>query len=156
MIIKFLMNRNMVPSKAVDAVYLIYDNWDDYGFRTTFGVTVFDENGSQHDLPRFNIGFAGQTTSVNTYTLLKEPINELPEGFFSLCSSVDFYMKLYKDFSEDWRAEFLRAFKDLVRYPELLDSVQNESVVQTSLLRSVRIDELKDQFSSVLRGEVLL
>lgn len=156
MIIHFVMNRSKVPSKAVDAVYLIYDNWDDFGFRTTFGLIVFDEKGSRHDLPRFNIGFAGQTTSVDTYTLFKEPLSELPEGFFSLCGSVDFYKILYNDLSEEWRAEFLRAFNDLVRYPELLDSVQNESVVQKSLLRSVRIDEVKDQFASVLRGEVLL
>lgn len=156
MIIHFVMNRSQVPLKAVDAVYLIHDSWDDYGFRTMFGVTVFDEKGSQHDLPRFKIGFTGQTTSVDTYTFFTEPLSELPEGFFSLCGSVDFYKKLYSDFSKEWRAEFLRALKDLVRYPELLDSVRSESVVQTSLLRSVRIDEVKDQFASVLRGEVLL
>jgi hypothetical protein len=156
MIFHFVMDRNKVPAEAVNAVYLIYDSWDDYGFRTTFGVSVFDEKGTQHDLPRFNIGFAGQTTSVDTYTLFKEPFNELTEGFFSLCGSVDFYRTLYSDFTEEWREEFLRALKDLVRYPELLESVKGEEVVRTSLLRSVRIDEVKDQFASVLRGEIIL
>lgn len=156
MIFHFVMDRNKVPAKAVNAVYLIYDNWDDYGFRTLFGVTAFDEDGTQHDLPRFNIGFAGQTASVETYTLFKEPFNELPEGWFSLCGSVDFYKTLYSDFTAEWREEFLRALRDLVRYPELLESVKGENVVETSLLRSVRIDEVKDQYASVLRGEVLL
>lgn len=34
--------------------------------------------------------------------------------------------------------------------------VNEEEVFQTSLLRSVRLDEVRDQFASVLRGEVLL
>lgn len=150
------MRRSAVPYSDVDAVYLIYDNWDDYGFRTTFGIIAFDENGARHDLPRFNIGFFGQTTSTDTYTLLKGPLNGLPKEFFSLCGSVEFYKKLYSDFSLEWREQFLGAFNDLVRHPDLLEAVKYESVVQKSLLRSVRIDEVKDQFASVLRGDVLL
>lgn len=156
MIFHFLMDQNKVPAKAENTVYLIYDNWDDYGFRTMFGLVVFDENGAKHELPRLNIGFVGQTTDVETYTLLKVPFSELGDGFFSLCHSVDFYKTLYRDFSEEWREEFLRALKDLVRYPELLEGVKGEKVIQTSLLRSVRIDEVKDQYASVLRGEVIL
>lgn len=156
MIFHFVMDQRKVPAEAVNTVYLIYDNWDDYGFRTTFGITVFDENGTKHDLPRFNIGFVGQTTSVATYSMFKEPFNELPEGYFSLCGSVEFYKTLSADFTEEWREEFLKALKDLVRFPELLDRVQDEDVVRTSLLRSVRIDEVKDQYASVLRGEVIL
>lgn len=44
----------------------------------------------------------------------------------------------------------------MVHNPEILEMVKDEDVVRTSLLRSVRIDEVKDQFASVLRGEVLL
>lgn len=156
MIFHFVMDRQSVPSKAVDAVYLIYDDWDDYSFSTTFGVTVFDENGKNHDLPRCHIGFVGQTTSIATYTLFKGPFQELPDNFFSLCGSVEYYQKLWSDFSDEWREKFLTALNDMVHNPEILDRVKDEDVVRTSLLRSVRIDEVKDQFASVLRGEVLL
>jgi hypothetical protein len=156
MIFHFLMSKSTMPSTATNTVYLIYDNWDDYSFRTTFGVTAFDADGQAHDLPRFKIGFVGQTTSVDTYTLLKESFTALPPEFFSLCHSVEFYQKLYTDFSEAWREEFLLALNDVVRYPEILEKVEGEDVFQTSLLRSVRIDEVRDQFASVLRGEVLL
>lgn len=152
----FVKSKISVPATATNAVYLIYDNWDDYSFRTMFNVTVFDESGQVHDLPRFKIGFVGQTTSVDTYTVLKEQFTALPPEFFSLCHSVDFYKKLRDDFSEGWREEFLRAVNDVVRYPEILKMVEGEDVFQTSLLRSVRIDEVRDQFASVLRGEVLL
>ncbi|WP_373492523.1 hypothetical protein [Parasphingorhabdus sp.] len=119
-------------------------------------MTVFDENGKNHDLPRFNIGFVGQTTSIDTHTLFKEPFQELPENFFSLCGSVEYYKILWSDFSEEWREKFLTALNDMVHNPEILDRVKDEEVVRTSLLRPVRIDEVKDQFASVLRGEVLL
>lgn len=59
MIFHYVMDRKSIPSTAVDTVYLIYDNWDDYSFRTMFGVTVFDEEGKNHNLPRFKIGFVG-------------------------------------------------------------------------------------------------
>jgi predicted ATPase len=156
MIFYFVTDKSKVPARTVDAVYLIYDNWDDYGFRTKFGVTVFDENGKQHDLPRLNIGFAGQTTSDETHTMFKEPFEELPKGYFSLSGSVDFYKTLYSDFTLEWREDFLRALRDMVRYPELLERVKGEEVVEKSLLRSVRIEEVKDQYTSVLRGEVFL
>ena len=156
MIFHFVMQSELIPSTASNTVYLVYDNWDDYGFRTTFGVHAFDEVGKKHELPRLKIGFIGQTTSVDTYTLLKKPFKELPAKYFSLCHSAEFYKQLYNDFSAVWREEFLRALKDVVCYPEILESVEAEEVFQTSLLRSVRIYEVRDQFRSVLRGDVLL
>lgn len=156
MIFYFVMKRSAVPFVASNAVFLIYDDWDDYGFGTTFGITVFDENGQQHDLPRLKIGFLGQTTSVKTYSLFGEPFSNLPDNFFTLCHSVEFYQQLYTDFSEEWRKEFLDALNDVVWRPELIEVVNEEEVFRTSLLRSVRLDEVRDQFASVLRGEVLL
>lgn len=156
MIFHFLRSSSRLPRKAVNAAYLLYDDWDDYGFRTTFGLTVFDENGTQHDLPRFKIGFIGQTTSEPTHSFLEAQFETLPEGFFSLCHSVEYYKILFSDFSAEWREAFLSATRDLVHDPALLERVQDEPVVQTSLLRSARISEIKDQFVSVLRGEVLL
>lgn len=162
---QFVMSRGIIPGRAVDTVYLIYDTWDDFGFRTTFSVRAFDGNGVAHELPRINIGYVGQTSADQTHTALSAFFTggpegffftELPEGFFSLCGSVEYYKKLYADFPNEWRERFLHGLRDLVRHPELLDRVGNEAVVQKSLLRDVRIDEVKDQYASVLRGEVLL
>lgn len=156
MIFHFVTQKSTVPSRAENAVFLIYDNWDDYGYQTTFGLSVFDEAGTRHELPRFKIGFVGQTTADSTYTRFSAPFEELPKGFFSLCDRVEFYKTLSNDFSAEWRDTFLTSLKDLVYHPALLESVKDEDVVRTSLFRDVRIDEVKDQFSSVLRGEVLL
>lgn len=156
MIFRYVATMSEVPSTAVNAVYLIYDSWDDYGFRTTFGLSVFDEKGTKHELPRFKIGFIGQTKSENTHTSFEAPFEKLPEGYFSLCHSVEFYRTLNRDFSAEWREGFLTSLNDLVHNPALLERVMDEDVVRTSLLRSVRLDDVKDQFASVLRGEVLL
>lgn len=156
MIFHYVRSKSAVPSTASNAVYLIFDDWNDYGFETMFGVSVFDENGKMHALHRFKIGFFGQTTSVATRSLLQEPFERLPDDYFSLCDSVEFYKQLYTDFSEAWREEFLRALNDVVRFPEILERAEGEDVFKTSLLRGVRVDEVRDQFASVLRGEVLL
>lgn len=141
----FVQNTTDVPTNSVNSVYLIYDNWDDFGFSTTFGIRAFDENGKLHELPRFSIGFAGQTISKPTYRNIKNQFKKLPKRYFSVCGSVDYYKTLYSDFSQNWREDYLHAIRDVVRYPEILEEVKDEEVFQTSHLRSVRIDQLRDQ-----------
>ncbi|SDP29110.1 AAA domain-containing protein, putative AbiEii toxin, Type IV TA system [Sulfitobacter litoralis] len=149
-------NSNAISDGAKNAAYLLNDNWNDYGYETTFGLTIFDEYGVEHDFPRFKIGFAGQTASETTRGAINDKFTQLSERYFSLCHTVRFYKKLYSDLSENCREEFLRGTNDVVRYPELLDKIQGEDVFQTSLLRSTSIEDVRDLFTSVLRGEVLL
>ena len=60
------------------------------------------------------------------------------------------------DFSSEWRSEYLKCLSDVVASNENLKLAENESVFKTSLLRGVRIDDIRDQFASVLRGEISL
>ena len=149
-------NSNAVSAGVKNTAYLITDSWDDYGYQTTFGLTIFDEDGVEHDLPRFKIGFVGQNTSETTREVIDNHFTELSPRYFALCHQVKFYTQIYNDLSETCREEFLAGVNDLVRFPERIDQIEDEDVFQTSLLRSVRIDEVRDQFVSVLRGEVLL
>lgn len=151
-----VQNRNGIRSAARDAVFLTRDSWDDYGFRTTFGVVYIDHSGRWHDLKRIHIGFSGQTESISTYEQLPDVFDRLPEGFFSLCSSAEYYKIIRSDFSEQERHDFLHALNDLVYNPDILSAVINEPVVRASLLRSVNVKDIRDQFASVLRGEVSL
>lgn len=34
-----------VPNQAIETVYLLPSNWDDYSFKTIFTLTLFDEQG---------------------------------------------------------------------------------------------------------------
>lgn len=149
-----IIGRNERPkSIQSNTVYLQVDHWNDYSFVTMFSVLAYDENGQEHDLPNIKIGFTGQTTQVSTYTTLPNEFPELPENYFTVATDVDFYRKLYKNFSPEWRNTFLRKLRDVVRNPNLLEIAKNEKVFQTSHLRGVSINAIKNQFTRVLEGD---
>jgi predicted ATPase len=149
-------SRSAMPSEGKNEVYLKIDHWNDYSFVTMFEIRVFDEHGAQHSLPAIRIGFIGQTSNESTHEAIDDRFQELPEGFFSLGGNVEYYKKLRGDFSIEWRADFLTSIRDVVDNPELLNQAEDEEVFKTSFLRSKSINDIKDQFISVLRGEVLL
>jgi predicted ATPase len=144
------------PSKGQNAVYLTIDNWNDYSFVTSFSVFAFDEAGQGHDLHAVRIGFIGQTTNTSTHSTLESPFEFLRDGYFSLGMSVEYYKALNSNFSKEWRESYLRALKDVTFDQVLLKQVEGEEVFQTSHLRSINVRMIRDQFASVLDGEVEL
>jgi predicted ATPase len=130
------------------------DHWNDYSFVTMFEVYVFDENGERNQLSNVKIGFVGQTEETSTYSTLGEPFSELPDGYFSLGTDVDYYHELARDYSDEFRKEFLEGLRDVVHDNEVLKIATEESVFQTSHLRSVSINAIEDQFRRVLAGGV--
>lgn len=156
MIFQILKSRSATPSSGTNIVYLRIDHWNDYSFVTMFGVHAFDEYGVLHDLPSIKIGFVGQTEETTTVSLLEDRFDNLPEGYFSLGTDVEFYKKLYSNFSEDWRQEFLYSLNDVVQNPLILEQAEKENVFKTAHLRGVSVDKVRDQYVSVLLGEVIL
>lgn len=144
------------PDTGNSSVYLKIDHWNDYSFVTMFSVTIFDESGDKHSLPDVKIGFKGQTAETNTYSALDQSFKKLPKGFFSLGTSVDYYKEIRHKLSDNFRASYLTALNDLVANQDLLSEIEEEEVLNTSLLRSVSIHKVRDQFLSVLQGNVLL
>ena len=145
------------PTGGQDEVYLTIDHWKDFPFETRFVVHAFDKNGDGHALSGVRIGLIGQTWEVETHTKLpRVPFDKLPEKFFSLGMDVDYYKDLFAKFDEAWRSTFLTALRDVVWDESILERVQNEEVFQTSHLRSISMSMIRDQFTSVLRGDVLL
>ncbi|WP_082621588.1 AAA family ATPase [Bordetella sp. N] len=136
-----------------NTVYLKIDNWNDFSFVTMFEVYVYDENGRGHSLPNIKIGFVGQTTATSTFSTLDKGFAELSSNYFSVATDVDFYRKLWKDFSPDWRDTFLVKLRDVVKTPSILDFAKDEEVFKVSHLRSVSINAIRTQFKRVLAGD---
>ncbi|PRD67874.1 hypothetical protein C6P61_14310 [Malikia spinosa] len=150
----FIIGRNERPKNGIsNTVYLKVDHWNDHSFVTMFEVYAYDENGQEHSLSNIKIGFTGQTTEVSTYTTLDNEFTELPKSYFSVATDVEFYRKLYRNFSSDWRNTFLIKLRDVVRNPEVLEIAKNENVFKISHLRSVSINAIKTQFTRVLAGD---
>ena len=57
-----------VPSYLVNEAVLLNDNWNDYGFYTTFSLFVFDDQGKKHEMGLVQIAFKGQEDFQNTYS----------------------------------------------------------------------------------------
>lgn len=144
------------PDIGSNEVYLTIDPWNDYSYVTSFKVNAFDKEGNKHNLSRVKIGFVGQTTNVKTYSEIEKNFEILPANFFSLGVSVDYYKDLFSRFDENWRREFLTRLRDVVWNENILDRVEDERVFQVSHLRSISISTVRDQFVSVIHGDILL
>lgn len=150
-----VISRNERPvDNSENIVYLKIDNWNDYSFVTMFEVDAYDENGQKHNLPNIKIGFVGQTTSVSTHETLDREFSELQPKYFSVATDVEFYRKLWKDFSPAWRDAFLVKLRDVVKSPEILEVAKDEEVFNISHLRGVSINAIRVQFARVLAGDV--
>lgn len=141
------------PSGNSNTVFLKIDQWNDYSFITMFEVYAYDENCIGHDLPAIKIGFIGQTVATSTYSTLEKEFDQLNENYFSVGTDVDYYRKLFTHFSAEWRENFLTRMRDVVKIPSILNMAKNQAVFETSLLRSVSINTIKNQFTRVLSGD---
>ncbi|MFS1109602.1 hypothetical protein ACFC9S_14325, partial [Enterococcus faecalis] len=53
-------------------------------------------HGEKCDIGNVKIGFVGQKEEVSTYSLIDKKFSQLPEMFFSLGESIDYYVNLSK------------------------------------------------------------
>lgn len=140
------------PKTGINKVYLWSDNWNDYSFITMFDVIAFDENGVRHDLSNVKIGLIGQTEAVSTASTITSPFTQLPPNYFSVGQDAFYYATLSSALSEEFRKNYLTALRDVVFDPSALLAARDERVFNTSMLRSVSINAIENQFQRVLAG----
>ncbi len=142
---------NRIPDGGNADIYLRTDNWNDFGFVTSFEVSLYDDAGVFHELGGVKIGFVGQTNEVTTFSVLESSFPSLNEAFFSVGADVEYYRGLAK-LSESFRDEYLRAMADIASDTRIFDRVSGEKVLSTSLMRSVTLKAIKEQYPRILRG----
>lgn len=136
-------------------VQLSAGDWDDYSFKTSFGVTFCDFQGKEVDLGTVKIGYKDQPQGWTKDTL-SESFDRLPEGWFSLGQDVEYYKKAYSELSVEDRSQILGALGDVVADESSLVVAQQEQVFKNSLTRSVSLSTIHGQFRRVLNGEIEL
>lgn len=144
-----------IPTQTSNAAYLLSDTWDDYSFKTLFKLIVFDERGTKHELGSVKIGFNGQISGW-TAESIPEQFSTLPNTFFSLGQDADYYKNIVENLSLGITSNILTALGDVVHNPDLLESIENQSVFRTSLLRSVNQSSIEHQFKRILHHEAAL
>jgi len=136
-------------------VQLTAGDWDDYSFKTSFGVMFCDLQGREIDLGTVKIGYVEQPHGW-TREALPETSDRLPEGWFSLGQDVDYYKKAYSELNAEDRSQVLRALRDVVEDDTSLAIAQQQRVFKDSLTRTVSLPTIHGQFKRVLNGEVEL
>lgn len=133
-----------------NTAYLEIDHWDDFHFKTLFTLHIFFSD-TLLQIGNVKIG-SKELNSGYTKDMLPSQFTTLPDGFFSLGQSPEYYSKLYDSLSNQHREFILQAMKDVTLDRALLNRVSELNVFQDSLLRTVSISSVYGQFADILKG----
>lgn len=146
---------DVFPDQARNTGYLSPNNWDDYGHKTLFNLTIFDEQGNEQTIGNIKIGFVGQDGGW-TQEQIPEQFEVLPENFYSLGQDTDYYKNVVEKLSPEITINVLTALGDVVNDPNRLKIAENEHAFKVSLLRSVNGTSIENQFRRIVRHEAPL
>lgn len=133
-------------------IYLMTDNWNDYSFETLFHLFVVVQNKPIR-IGEVKIGFLGQTTEISTRRKLQGlNLNNLPEDFFSLGESDEYYENISK-LDEKLKISVLQILNDIVFKQDIIPRIKNEEVFRVSLLRYVSLTTVKEKYKRLSSGD---
>lgn len=150
-----LSMRASLSRRLSNVAVLKVNNWDDFGFKTTFELRVYDQEGEEIVIGDVKVSYKGQSGGW-TEQSLPETFIGLGEGFFSVGQDVSYYQALIGNLSGEQVREILGALGDVALLPERRKMAESESGYRTSLLRNVDQATIEDQYARVLRGEAAL
>jgi predicted ATPase len=155
LIFQKLAMRGYVPEQAHNTVFLLPNNWDDFGHKTLFSLTVFDEQGIKVEIGNVKIAYVGQ---IGGWTEEQIPLrfDELADTFYSLGQDADYYTNVIESLANDLAVNLLVALGDVVYDPGRLQIAEIERAFTTSLLRSVSRTSIEHQFARIISGEAPL
>lgn len=150
--------QNRTPNESRNRVYLVRDNWDDYGYKTQFFLNYIDKKGQTYSIGAVKIGQFDMSRPVIKYKSMTGVTIDLPDSFeyldktfFSLGQNVDYYANL-KLLEDDIRKQILSRLNDVSYKEELFEKAESEHVMQTSLLRYISPISVKGQYRRLAHG----
>ena len=131
------------------------DNWDDYGFKTTFELELIYPDGEIVEIGNVSIAYLGMKGG-KTHSELDRSFSELPEAFYSLGFNDEYYWRL-RQLDEDVVTSVLSGMRDLAydipRFNQLVDNESKEdSVFYNSVLRHNNINRVQEQLHRIATG----
>lgn len=138
-----------------DAIILRINNWNDYGFKTTFEAIYINQSGNIRDLGSIKIAKQGVDSVHAIADLLPDSFDRLSEEYYSLWQSADAYESV-RQLSDDTNINIFEELNDIAYNLDLLERFQYDSILQKSLLRFVSISICQKQFHRITKGEAKL
>lgn len=152
---------NQIPPSGVRQAFLIEDNWDDWGkYRTQFQLVIYDHDGKRFDAGSLKIGHFGlqpggmREPGVRAPTLDDE-FDALNENYFSLGQGETYYETL-NGLTDDLRLTVLRSLRDCALDIQLFDKALAEQVMQSSLLRGISEENVRNRLHRLASGDAEL
>lgn len=130
-VVKFRDGRSPQAS-SFPHVTLTQDNWDDYGYKTTYDATLHVSGDEQIDLGNVKILHERQTSGYGP--LPQEPFEQLSPEFCSLGGDLDYYERIFKRGRSFYRA-YLRGLRDVTFNDEVRARFEDLEGYKVSLLR---------------------
>lgn len=130
-VVQFRSGDSSVTSRYPHAV-LVQDNWDDYGYKTTFHVTLHLSTSECYDLGNIKIIEVDRTGG---YTEMpRRPFKQLPVGYASLGADLDYYETVFK-LGRGVFEPYFKGLRDVAFDDEFKASVEDCEAYRVSLLR---------------------
>ena len=131
--------------------YLIEDQWDDwFQYSTMYDLYIVDSLSHQCYMGKTKIGQKGMVEDQRR-PALPESFSRLSEDFFSLGQD-SYYYENIKNLGDVMRSEILAALNDIAYNTKQIRTAQKEPVTKKSLLRSVPLTTVKEQFNRIALG----
>ncbi|MFE7777699.1 AAA family ATPase [Streptomyces sp. NPDC057445] len=142
------------PPADLGGAFLTKDNWNDFGFVTTFVLEVRQEHGPLLHIGHVRIAHMDMETDdgfVRTSDRMPTSFTRLPEGYFSLAQEDDYYEAL-RLLPPGTDGAILSALHDVGYTEGLWRAVHELQVFKKSLRRGYTPHEL-DRVMSIAAGE---
>lgn len=119
-------------TKQYPYAVLVQDNWDDYGYKSTFRVTLHLSATEEIDLGNIKIIEADRTGG---YTKMpRRPFQQLSDRHASLGADLEYYEKLYKLGPGIYRS-FLEGLRDIAYSDDAKAAVDDTEGYRVSMMR---------------------
>lgn len=147
--------RGHYSQRAFNTAVLLPDNWDDFGYKTSFSLTVYNEQGATLLVGNLKIAYRGQNEGWSD-SAIPASFSSLGNEFYSLGQDSDYYQNLVSHLQPGMVSEILSALGDVAYLPERLQMAEREKAFSSSLLRVVNRTTIVHQYAKILRGEAPL
>lgn len=144
----FVLSRFGSPSPPRSCAGLHNDGWDDFGYKTLFQLSVWDDEGIHHRVGDVKIGhFEMGYGRVS----IPSEFDQLDENYFSVGLDESYYEGL-NTLGSSIRDRVLQALRDLALDRDLFERALKEKVTGVSLLRSLQPATITGQYARLARG----
>lgn len=150
-IVRFREGKSPTTNRYPHAV-LVQDNWDDYGYKSTFHVVLHLSATETVDLGNIKIIQADRTGGYTD--MPRRSFEQLPAGHASVGGSLDYYETLYK-LGRDVFRPYLEGLRDVAFDDEAKASVEDTEGYRVSMLRFSGAERTIADAARLLRAETL-